>query len=151
MSDHRELWLETLITILTIENLNSWQSLVPDNWLWHWTAFAILAMFSLISQTIFISSEIQNWMWTEAKCNQNFNNTKDLNLNKISNHYNIHQKWTNNQKERRKDVVGTAFFIWKHLFHLHLRIMGSFILSQFGQLVNAPFFHLVLDASEVSE
>ena len=66
---------------------------------------------NLISQAIFISSGIQNWMWTEAKCNQNFNNTKDLNLNKISNHYNIHQKWTNNQKERRKDVVGTAFFI----------------------------------------
>ena len=37
---------ETLITILTIENLNSWQSLLPHNLLWHWTAFAILAMFS---------------------------------------------------------------------------------------------------------
>ena len=36
---------ETLTTILTIENLNSWQSLWPDNLLWHWTAFAILAMF----------------------------------------------------------------------------------------------------------
>ena len=36
---------ETLITILTIENLNSWQSLLPDYQEWHWTAFAILAMF----------------------------------------------------------------------------------------------------------
>ena len=36
---------DTLITILTIENLNLWQSLLPDNKLWHWTAFAILAMF----------------------------------------------------------------------------------------------------------
>ena len=36
---------ETLITILTIENLKSRQSLLPDNSLWHWTAFAILAMF----------------------------------------------------------------------------------------------------------
>ena len=42
------LWLatfETLITILTIENLNLWQSLLPDNKERHWTAFAILAMF----------------------------------------------------------------------------------------------------------
>ena len=31
--------------ILTIENLNWWQSLWSDNWEWHWTAFAILAMF----------------------------------------------------------------------------------------------------------
>ena len=38
--------LQTLITILTIENLNSWQSLLDDNWEWQWTAFAILAMFS---------------------------------------------------------------------------------------------------------
>ena len=37
--------IETLITILTIENLNSWQSLLPDNQEWQWTAFAILAMF----------------------------------------------------------------------------------------------------------
>jgi len=36
---------ETLITILKIENLNLWQSLLPDNKEWHWTAFAILAMF----------------------------------------------------------------------------------------------------------
>ena len=36
---------ETLTTILTIENLNSWQSLLSDNQEWHWTAFAILAMF----------------------------------------------------------------------------------------------------------
>ena len=28
---------EILITVLTIENLNSWQSLIPDNLLWHWT------------------------------------------------------------------------------------------------------------------
>ena len=38
--------IETLITILTIENLNSWQSLLPDNQEWQWTAFAILAMFT---------------------------------------------------------------------------------------------------------
>ena len=41
-------WLEifeTLITILTIEKLNSLQSLLPNNQEWHWTAFAILAMF----------------------------------------------------------------------------------------------------------
>ena len=37
--------LETLITILTIENLNSWQYLLLDNQEWQWTAFAILAMF----------------------------------------------------------------------------------------------------------
>ena len=36
---------ETLITILTTENLNSWQSLLPVNLEWQWTAFAILAMF----------------------------------------------------------------------------------------------------------
>ena len=36
---------ETLITILTIENLNSWQFLWPDNYEWPWTAFTILAMF----------------------------------------------------------------------------------------------------------
>ena len=39
--------IETLITILIIENLNSWQSLLPDNQEWQWTAFAILAMFVL--------------------------------------------------------------------------------------------------------
>ena len=39
---------ETLITILTIENLNPWQYVLPDNYKWHWTAFAILAMFLLI-------------------------------------------------------------------------------------------------------
>ena len=38
--------IETLITILKIENLNSWQSLLPDNYEIHWTAFAILAMFN---------------------------------------------------------------------------------------------------------
>ena len=32
------------MTILTIENLNPIQSLSPDNWLWHLTAFAILAI-----------------------------------------------------------------------------------------------------------
>ena len=30
-------------TILTVENLKSWQSLLPDNKEWQWTAFAILA------------------------------------------------------------------------------------------------------------
>ena len=35
---------ETLITFMTIENLRSWQSLLPYNKEWHWTAFAILAM-----------------------------------------------------------------------------------------------------------
>ena len=40
--------IETLITILKIENLDSWQSLLPDNYEWHWTAFAILAMFNWI-------------------------------------------------------------------------------------------------------
>ena len=38
--------IETLITILTIENINSWQFLLPDNQEWQWTAYAILAMFS---------------------------------------------------------------------------------------------------------
>ena len=37
------LW--TWVKLLIIENLNSWQSLWPDNWEWHWTAFEILAMF----------------------------------------------------------------------------------------------------------
>ena len=41
------LTFETLFTIATNENLNSWQSLLSANWLWHWTAFAILAMFQL--------------------------------------------------------------------------------------------------------
>ena len=36
---------ETLITILTIETLNSWQFLLPDNKELQWIAFAILAMF----------------------------------------------------------------------------------------------------------
>ena len=36
---------ETLITILTIETLNLWQFLLPDNKEWQWIAFAILAMF----------------------------------------------------------------------------------------------------------
>ena len=40
--------IETLITIITIENLNSRQSLLPYNQEWHWTAFAILAMFICI-------------------------------------------------------------------------------------------------------
>ena len=39
--------IETLITILRIENLNSWQSLLLDNQEWQWAAFAILAMFCL--------------------------------------------------------------------------------------------------------
>ena len=37
--------IETLITILTIENLNSWKYLLPENQEWQWTAFAILAIF----------------------------------------------------------------------------------------------------------
>ena len=45
--------IETLITIFTIENLNSWQSLFPDNQEWHWTAFAILAMFSCYKMLAF--------------------------------------------------------------------------------------------------
>ena len=45
---------ETLVTILTIENLNSWQSLWSDNKEWHWTEFAILAMF-----------RISNWFQSE--------------------------------------------------------------------------------------
>ena len=49
----RQSWrLVTFETVLTIENLNSWQSLISDNQLWHWTAFAILAMFwrNLVSE-----------------------------------------------------------------------------------------------------
>ena len=45
----RQFWrlvtFETLITILTVENLNLWQSLLPDNLEWQWTVFAILAIF----------------------------------------------------------------------------------------------------------
>ena len=41
-----DLTFETLITILTIENLNSWQSLLFYNQEWQWTAFAILTMFN---------------------------------------------------------------------------------------------------------
>ena len=37
---------QTLITTLTIENPNSWQSL------WHWRAFAILAMFPHVTAVI---------------------------------------------------------------------------------------------------
>ena len=48
--------IETLITFLTIENLNSWQSLLPDNQDWHWTAFAILAMFWFWHWHIFFGS-----------------------------------------------------------------------------------------------
>ena len=49
----RLLTIETLITILTIENPNSWQSLLPDNQEWHWTAFAILAMFLVSIHMLF--------------------------------------------------------------------------------------------------
>ena len=38
---YRLVTIETLVTMLTIENLNSWQSLLPDNQEWHWTAFAM--------------------------------------------------------------------------------------------------------------
>ena len=48
---------ETLITILTIKNLNSWQSLWPDNYEWHWAAFAILAMFIWRMFFIFTSDD----------------------------------------------------------------------------------------------
>ena len=58
---------EILITILTIENLNSWQSLLSDNKLWHWTAFAILAMFlncfsTWLSLFLFNFVSILDWM-----------------------------------------------------------------------------------------
>ena len=53
----RPVKFETLITILTIENLNSWQSLLLDNYEWHWTAFAILAMF-----WVFIRSDLSD-LW----------------------------------------------------------------------------------------
>ena len=40
--------LHEIFTFQTVETLNSWQSsLWPDNLEWHWTAFAILAMFYL--------------------------------------------------------------------------------------------------------
>ena len=39
------------------ENLNSWQSLLPDNQLWHWIAFTILAMFFVH----FIKSTKKSW------------------------------------------------------------------------------------------
>ena len=45
MQSCRLVTIETFITIITIENLNSWQSFLPDNQEWQWTAFAILAMF----------------------------------------------------------------------------------------------------------
>jgi hypothetical protein len=48
--------IETQITILTIENLNSWQSFLPDNQEWQWTAFPILAMSWLIFERRFIQS-----------------------------------------------------------------------------------------------
>ena len=44
---------ETPITILTIENLDSWQSLLPDNQLRHWTAFAIIAMFCVLDLSLY--------------------------------------------------------------------------------------------------
>ena len=64
--------IETLITILTIENLNSWQSLVPDNQLWHWTAFAILAIYiyldihsyQMLQRSIFRYSLVSIWWCT---------------------------------------------------------------------------------------
>ena len=53
----------TLITILTLENLNSWQSLFSDNQLWHWTAFAILAMFLLIILEVKLIKVDENGWW----------------------------------------------------------------------------------------
>ena len=56
--------IETLITIPTIENLNSWQSLLPDNQKWQWTAFAILAMFFILkSFCIFWISRFLRAIW----------------------------------------------------------------------------------------
>ena len=54
--------IETLITILIIENLNSWQSLLPDNQEWHWTAFAILAMFNMLFNLLHIMRRYY-WNW----------------------------------------------------------------------------------------
>ena len=51
---------DTLITILTIENLNSWQFLLYDHNEWQWTAFAILAMF--FAKTGLSGSSIW-WCW----------------------------------------------------------------------------------------
>ena len=43
---YKHVTFETLTdSILTVENLDSWQSLLPDNQEWHKTAFAILLMF----------------------------------------------------------------------------------------------------------
>ena len=56
---------ETLITILTIVNLNSWQSLLPDNWEWHWTAFAILAMFFFKPGAQLFFSPSIFWFWQD--------------------------------------------------------------------------------------
>ena len=44
---HCKLWWisRNALTHVTIDNLNFWQSLSPHNQEWHWTAFAILAMF----------------------------------------------------------------------------------------------------------
>ena len=62
--------IETLNTILTIENLDSWQSLLPDNQEWQWTAFAILAMFlnsifpnCIFSQAVFLAVHRQLNRW----------------------------------------------------------------------------------------
>ena len=49
----------TLITILTIENLNSWRSLWPDNQEWNWTAFTTFPMFR--------SPSIPYINWTQQK------------------------------------------------------------------------------------
>ena len=58
---------ETLITILSIENLNSQRSLLPDNSEWHWTAFAILAMFRMYGSD-FIP---WGWLWWGFPANWN--------------------------------------------------------------------------------
>ena len=58
------LWAcEKLLTFQTVENLNSWQSLWPDNKEWHWTAFAILVMFFLLS------FEWEKLNWTQILVN----------------------------------------------------------------------------------
>ena len=54
---------ETLITILKTENLNSWQSLLPDNYEWHWTAFTILAMFKISGLSHFWGNYVFKKSW----------------------------------------------------------------------------------------
>ena len=71
---------ETLIQIQTIENQDLWQSLLPDNLLWHWTAFAILAMLLEIITQLYTFGVGKMWNHKYVWESVNFENIFHRNL-----------------------------------------------------------------------